>query len=113
MLRPAIPRGWTVIVRADRGLSAGWLFRRIVRLGWHPVLRINVGGTFRPAGHGRFYPLATFALHVGSRWRGTGTACKSAPRQLPCTLLACWEEGYMAPWLIRTDVPPEASEACW
>src|SRR5437870_153496 len=47
-LRPAIPRGWTVIVLADRGLYAGWLFRRIVRLGWHPFLRINTGGTFRP-----------------------------------------------------------------
>ena len=36
------------------GLYAGWLFRRIVRLGWHPFLRINAGGTFRPAGSGRF-----------------------------------------------------------
>src|SRR2546421_11449498 len=52
-LRPGIPRGWTVIVLADRGLYAGWLFRRIVRLGWHPFLRINAGGTFRPAGSGR------------------------------------------------------------
>jgi hypothetical protein len=76
-------------------------------------LRINAGGTFRPTGHGRFYPLATFAPHVGSCWRGTGTAFKRAPRQLPCTLLACWEEGYTAPWLILTDLPPEASDACW
>jgi hypothetical protein len=35
-LRAAVPRGWTVIVLADRGLYARWLFRRIVRLGWHP-----------------------------------------------------------------------------
>ena len=113
VLRPAIPQDWTVIVLADRGLYAGWLFRRIVRLGWHPFLRINAGGTFRPAGSGRFYPLSTFAPHVGSRWRGTGTAFKRAPRQLPCTLLACWEAGYTAPWLILTDLPPAASEACW
>ena len=32
-LRPAIPRGWTVIVLADRGLYAPWLFRRIVTPG--------------------------------------------------------------------------------
>ena len=49
-LRPAIPQGWTVIVLADRGLYAPWLFRRITRLGWHPLLRINTGGCFRPAG---------------------------------------------------------------
>jgi len=30
------PKGWTVIVLADRGLYARWLFRRITRLGWHP-----------------------------------------------------------------------------
>ena len=40
-LRPAIPPGWTVIVLADRGLYAPWLFRRITRLGWHPFLRIK------------------------------------------------------------------------
>ena len=32
---------------------------------------------------------------------------RAAP--LPCTLLAGWEAGYTAPWLILTDVPPEAS----
>jgi hypothetical protein len=89
------------------------LCRRIVRLGWHPCWRINASGTFRPTGHGRFYPVATFAPHVGSCWRGTGTALKRAPRPRPCTWLACWEEGYTAPWLLLTDVPPEASDACW
>jgi hypothetical protein len=48
----AVPRAWTVIVRADRGLYARWLFRRITRLGWHPFWRLNTGGTFRPQGHG-------------------------------------------------------------
>jgi hypothetical protein len=33
LLRPAIPRDWTILVLADRGLYARWLFRRIVRLG--------------------------------------------------------------------------------
>jgi hypothetical protein len=113
VLRPAIPQRWTVIVLADRGLYAGWLFRRIVRLGWHPFLRINTGGTFRPTGQARFSPLATFTPQVGTRWRGTGTAFKSSPRQLECTLLACWDEGYTAPWFIVTDLPPAASEAAW
>src|SRR5437762_1412412 len=47
-VRPAVPAPWTVTVLADRGLFARWLFRRIVRLGWHPLLRIQARGTFRP-----------------------------------------------------------------
>jgi hypothetical protein len=109
--RPAMPTGWTVMVLADRGLSAGWLFRRMVRLGWHPFWRINVGGTFRPTGHRHCSPLATFVPHVGAGWRGTGTAFNSAPRPLPCPLLAGWDAGYTAPWLILTELPPEAGEA--
>ena len=113
LLRPAIPHGWTVNVLADRGLYAGWLFRRIVRLGWHPFVRINTGGTFRPDPQAAYRPLASFVPQPGTRWHGTGTAFKSPQRQLRCTLLACWEPGYTAPWVILTDLPPDASEACW
>ena len=91
-LRPAIPPGWTVIVLADRGLYAPWLFRRIVRLGWHPFLRINTGGSFRPAGAPCWRPLARFAPQPGTSWRGTGLAFTR--NQVPCTLLARWEAGY-------------------
>jgi hypothetical protein len=63
--RRAIPRTWTVLVLADRGLYARWLFRRITRLGWHPFLRINVGGTFRPTGQVRGVPLKTLVPEPG------------------------------------------------
>jgi hypothetical protein len=112
-LRPAIPKGWTVIVLADRGLDARWLFRRITRLGWHPFLRINTGGTFRPQGHVRGVALKTLVPEPGTAWQGTGIAFKGRNRQLHCTLLACWEAGDKDPWLILTDLPPEASTACW
>lgn len=112
-LRPAIPQGFTVIVLADRGLYAPWLFRRIVRLGWHPFLRIHTGGTFRPDPQATYRPLASFVPRPGTAWRGTGTAFKLPQRRLRCTLLACWEEGYADPRLILTDLPPEASEAGW
>lgn len=112
-LRPAIPRGWKVIVLTDRGLYAPWLFWRIVRLGWHPLLRINTGGTFRPAGTRCFRPLQSFVPQPGMRWRGRGTAFQKAGRQVECTLLALWEDGYKDPWLILTDLPPEASDAAW
>jgi len=112
-VRRAIPRAWTVMVLADRGLYARWLFRRITRLGWHPFLRINTGGTFRPQGHVRAVPLKTLVPEPGTTWQGTGIAFKGRQRQLHCTLLACWEAGYKDPWLILTDLPPEASTACW
>ncbi len=89
-LRPAIPADWVVLVMADRGLYAGWLFRRIVRLGWHPFLRINQGAKFRPSGHPSWYWLPELVGQVGSRWRGQGTAFKSHGRQLECTLVAWW-----------------------
>ncbi len=112
-VRRAIPRAWTVIVLADRGLYARWLFRRITRLGWHPFLRINTGGTFRPTGQVRSVPLKTLVPEPGTTWQGTGIAFKGRNRQRHCTLLACWEAGYTDPWLILTDLPPEASTACW
>jgi len=112
-VRRAVPRSWTVIVLADRGLYARWLFRRITRLGWHPFLRINTGGTFRPQGHVRAVPLKMVVPEPGTTWQGTGIAFKGRHRQLHCTLLACWEAGYKDPWLILTDLPPEASTACW
>jgi Transposase DDE domain len=110
-LRPAVPRHWLVIVLADRGLYAPWLFRRIVRLGWHPFLRINMGGSFRPTGASCWRPLTTVAPRPGTSWRGTGIAF--VRHQVPCTLLARWEDGYKDPWLILTDLPPEASDAGW
>jgi hypothetical protein len=112
-LRPAVPQGGTVIVLADRGLSAGWRFRRLVRRGWHPVLRLNSGGPFRPDPQATSHPLTSFVPQPGTRWRGTGTAFNRRPRQLRCPRLACWEEGDTAPWLLLTDWPPEGSDACW
>jgi hypothetical protein len=47
----------------------------------------------------------------GTSWRGTGIAF--ARKQVACTLLARWEEGYKDPWLILTDLAPEASDAGW
>jgi hypothetical protein len=110
-LGPAIPPGWTVLVLADRGLYAPWLFRRITRLGWHPFLRLNTGGSFRPTGATCWRPLTSLAPQPGTSWRGTGLAFTR--NQVACTLLARWEAGYKDPWLILTDLAPEASDAGW
>ena len=98
---------------SDRGLYARWLYRRIVRLGWHACLRINTGGTFHPEGHARRRPLKHLVPEPGARWAGRGVAFTGRARRLECTLLACWEPGYKDPWLLLTDLAPEASEAAW
>jgi len=112
-VRAVVPRRFFVIVLADRGLYARWLFQRIVRLGWHPVLRINTGGTFRPAQSVHYQPLRKFVPQPGTQWVGTGTAFQGPRRRLNCTLLARWDTGYRDPWLLLTDLAPSAGEACW
>jgi hypothetical protein len=103
----------TVMVLADRGLYARWLFQPMITLGWHPFLRIKAGAKFRPAGWYHFHWLSSFAPAEGRWWRGQGTAFASPECRFACTLLARWEPGYAEPWYIVTDLPPEASDACW
>ena len=110
-LQATVPATMTVIVLADRGLYARWLFQAIVHLGWHPLLRVNAGGLFRPHGKARWYGLSTFAATPVAAWHGTGTAFKSRP--VVCTLLARWEPAQREPWLLITDLPPEARAAAW
>lgn len=108
-----VPDGWMVIVLADRGLWAKWLYEGSRKLGWHPLLRINQGGTFRPQGWVHFVPLATLVATLGSRWRGRGTAFSTPSAQLECTLLAFWGEGHEEAWLVLTDLPPAGGDATW
>jgi hypothetical protein len=82
-------------------------------LGWHPLLRINTGGTFRPAKSVHYQPLRELVPQSGTQWVGTGTAFQGPRRRLNCTLLARWEEGYRDPWLLLTALAPSAGEACW
>jgi hypothetical protein len=112
-VRAAVPRRFFVLVLADRGLYARWLFRRIVRLGGPPLLRVNTGGTFRPAASARYRPLRSLVPQPGTQWVGWGTAFIGPRRRLNCTLLARWEEGYADPWLLLTDLAPGAGDACW
>src|SRR5215471_18596130 len=112
-VRAVVPRHFFVLVLADRGLYARWLFARIVRLGWHPLLRVNTGGTFRPAKRVHYQPFCELVPQPGTQWVGTGTAFQGPRRRLNCTLLARWDTAYKDPWLVLTDLAPSAGEACW
>jgi len=111
--RQALPDGWTVIVLTDRGLYAKWLFQAIQKQSWHPLMRVKGNGTFRPVYEQQRRPLSSFVPEVGTQWPGRGQAFQEAPKQLRCTLLARWDEGYTDPWLVLTDWPPAAAAVCW
>jgi hypothetical protein len=111
--RGVVPAGWVVIVLADRGLYAKWLFQAIGALGWHPLLRVNQQGTFRPQGWYHWVPFRQLVPAVGRRWAGQGTAFHGKHTRLECTLLACWDVGHQEAWLMLTDLPPHAADACW
>jgi hypothetical protein len=113
LLHAAVPAGMTVIVLTDRGLYARWLFEGIVARGWHPFLRVNLGGMFCPTGQVGFRPFSTFVPSPGQRWAGTGAAFKGTQSRLACTLVAWYGEGYKDPWLILTDLSPEACDVAW
>jgi hypothetical protein len=100
-----------VLVCADRGLYAKWLFERIVSLGWHPLLRINAQGWYRPAGQTTYQPLASGVAQADASWWGQVVCFKENP--LACTLLASWEAGQSEAWLMVTDLPPERARARW
>lgn len=111
VLQVGIPADWTVIVLADRGLYAPWLFRHIVKLGWHPFLRINLGGKVRPLGTEQFDWLTTLVPTPGTAWCGVVDCFVQST--LRCTLLARWDEGYADAWLVLTDLAPESADVVW
>jgi len=112
-LRGVVPAHWLVVMLADRGLWAKWLFQEIQVLGWHPFMRINRGGRFRPEGSRRFLPLKQMVPQVGMSWRGQGTAFSTPGRQLASTLLGWWGAGHKEPWLILSDLAPQQGDPSW
>ncbi len=106
-----IPADWLVVVLADRGLYADWLFTAIRKLGWHPYLRINANGKYRAAGSSQFLPLSLLADQVGCHWVVRVTCFKNKP--VEGTLLVAWEDGYRDPWLILTDLQPDQAQIAW
>jgi hypothetical protein len=112
-LAPAVPADWLVIVLADRGLYAKWLYEQIVSLKWHPFLRITRNGKVRPEGEHHFRWLSSLVPEVGTSWSGVVDCFSGATCQLHCTLLARWDEPYAEAWLVLTDLAPEAATIVW
>ncbi len=110
-LKNVVPPDWQVIVSADRGLYADWIFEAISSLNWHPFLRINHQGTYQVKGEEKWLPLRSVVPKTGMSWSGQIICFKSNP--LPCTLLARWDKDYQDPWLIVTDLDPQVGNVLW
>ena len=112
-LQPSLPAGWFVIVLADRGLYAKWLYQRIIKLGWHPFLRLNQQGTFRIPTQDAFQPLSGLVNAKHPSWSGVVACFKTTSARLDCTLLARFDPKYADPWLIVTDLPSDTADIAW
>jgi len=112
-LQEQVPSHWTVIVMSDRGLYAPWLYAKIVQVGWHPFMRINKQGNFRPLGEANFRGLCTAVPEVNGAWCGEVECFSEVKSRLRCTLLACWDEGYEEVWLVVTDLAPQQASVVW
>jgi hypothetical protein len=102
-----------VLVLTDRGLYSPRLFRAIVRVGWHPLMRIRAQGYYRPTGQSAWIPLANLRPRVNRQEAWTGDAFKNTEGRLACTLVAWWTEGHAEPWLLLTDLAVDRVRGCW
>lgn len=108
-----VPAHWEVLVLADRGLYAPWLFEKIVAIGWHPFLRINLGCKAQRTGEQDFAWIQTWVPPVGQQWSERVECFVQKKSRLSCTLVLCRESGYEEPWAIVTDLPPEHVRGAW
>jgi hypothetical protein len=100
-----------VLVCADRGLYAKWLFTAICACGWHPYLRVNDQGSFRSS-DGRCYSRFSDVLEAAQHEvRLSGVAFSSNP--VACTLLAYQSPEHKDPWLVLTDLPADQAHVQW
>jgi hypothetical protein len=107
-----VPQDWKVIVTADQGLYAEWLFTAIQRLGWHPMLRVNRLMGFRAEGEANFAGIGKRVQRRGRGWKGKGEWSEEGAR-LQGTLLVRWEKGYEEAIAVVTDLSEEKAEIAW
>lgn len=112
LLAGAIPPEWHVVVMADRGLYAGWLFQAIREQGWHPFLRVNESMGFRAEGEDGFRPIGERVQRRTRRWSGAGEWSEQGERESG-TLLVRWEQGYEEKLAVVTDLRGNEAEAAF
>ena len=112
-LEGAVPDEWQVLVLADRGLYARWMWDTIRACGWHPFLRLNLQGTAKQAGRDDYQPLRSFIPTDGTVWSGRVSCFQSQRRLSETTLLAVHVPGYQDSWVVVTDLEPKPCLLAW
>jgi len=106
-LQGAVPADWFVLVLADRGLYARWMWDAIRRCGWHPFLRINLGVKASLADQNDFDWISRWVPSPGTHFAGVVDCFVGKKSRLRATLLLHWEPGYETAWAIVTDLDPK------
>lgn len=106
-----VPPDWLVIVMADRGLYAPWLYQAIQRLGGHPMLRVKEDLSFKAQGEENFAPIGMRVQRRGRGWRGVGEWSEHGER-MEGTLLIRWEKGYEEKLAVVTGMPRKRGQCC-
>ncbi len=107
-----VPKGYRVVVMADRGLWSPRLWKRIRDLGWHPLLRLQNAITCQPVGQRR-QSARGLVPGPGHAWVGDATVFKDRKKQRKGTLIVVWGIGEEEPWVLLTDLPPEKVGIWW
>jgi hypothetical protein len=111
-LEGIVPADWKVILMADRGLYAAWLYQAIVKLGWHPMLRVKEDLSFRTTGEESFSPMGLRVKQRGRGWSGKGEWSEHGER-MQGTVLIRWEKGYEEKLVVVTDLNEKEGNAAW
>jgi hypothetical protein len=109
----AVPADWQVLVLADRGLYARWLWDAILACGWHPFLRLNLGIKARAVGEETFEWVSRWVPAPGTSWQGQVDCFAGKGSRVRGTLLLQWQAGYESPWIVLTDLAPEEAQISW
>lgn len=112
-LSGAIPEGYLVLVLADRGLWASWLFRAIQDVGWHPFLRVNSEGSYKPDHPMRGVRCLRDLVRADRPNSASTGRVFSNKSKLYCTVLACYSPDHAAPWVVLTDLQPGQADIAW
>ena len=111
-LGPEVPKSMTVVVMTDRGLWSPRLWKQICSLGWHPLMRVKNNTVFQPL-QGCRQPARQLIPGPGYAWVGSGAAFRDPKRRRFGTLVVVWDNDQKEPWMVITDLAPEAVGVCW
>jgi hypothetical protein len=111
-LEGIVPQDWLVIVMADRGLYAPWLYQAIQRLGGHPMLRVKEDLSFKAQGEEHFAPIGMRVRRRGRGWGGVGEWSEHGER-MQGTVLIRWEKGYEEKLAVVTDLGEKEGNVAW